>query len=1281
MIAEGPLALNEIERTGNPFPGLRPFEEDESHLFYGREGQSKDLLTKLRETYFLAVVGMSGSGKSSLVRAGLLSEIYGGSLGKSGSGWHIAMMRPGNDPIGNLARALNESGALDREGKEVNQIQTHVTLGRSSRGLVDAVLEARLKPHENLLVVVDQFEELFRFAGISEDEEYANHAAAFVELLLEAKREKSNIYVVLTMRSDYLGHCDQFWDLPEAINEGQYLIPRMTRDQRREAIVRPAEVYFATITPGLINELLNDMGESPNQLPILQHALMRIWETWHKDGDLNAPLDLCHYRRIGGLAEILSRHADEAYKELKGERPRQIAEKLFKCLTEKGKDDKETRRPTELREICLIADASEEEVIAVINIFRREGRCFLMPAENVPLESSTSIDISHESLISCWGKLDKWVKEEAESAGVYGRLADDAIRYRTVGLLRDNRLQEALDWREHNRPNVAWASHHHASFYREEETSQEARRARDKEIFQSVMTLIDKSEKKRAQEEEAKNQEALKEEQERLQKLKRARIYVLVSVTVSILILGLALIAWEMRDRAREQSRMINLLKYRTIVNLAQKAYGSEKYGEANQLLGTLSPKDQEDVHGFFWHYFWRVFDNEYGQEDLRGFDWYYLWQLLHNERGTLKGHSGNVSCVAISPDGRTIATGSEDHLVKLWDANTGESRDLKGHGDAITSVAFAPDGKTLATGSADETLKFWDAATGSEIKTLSHSFSIPQTDKPKSRTVRSIAFARNGLMAIGLGDGTVMTISGAKTTPLQKHMGLVWSVAFSPDGAMLVSGAGDGTVKLWNFNTGQGGELRMLSGSKGIFSVAFSPDGKTIVAGTKEGLIRRWDAASGEEIESLGESVNARVSTGLANSHSDADFTLPAVLSLTFGDNDTLITGHTDATLRLWKISDRKEIAKLKGHSDVVSSVAFSPDGKTVVTGSADDTAKLWDISPQSQDIRPNEQRLNEQPPEVSSIAFFPGKEGNLLVCGRADGSIALWDPKSRREQPQHMDKSGAKVLSVVVLNDQTIASWSADQVARLWNPATGALPKSLPIPSASKVTSVAFSPDGKMLAIGSFDSTVMLWDISTEAKPIPLPLKDAEKEKHLGTIWSVAFSSDGKILATGSADRKIKLWDTSNGEILGTLLGHTDDVLNIAFSPDDELLASGSSDNTAKLWEVATRKELATLSGHTSAVKFVAFSPNGMRLITRDDDASVKLWDTVINQPELLVRWQELVKFHSDDSNKIQSLAFSPDGMMLAIGREHGDVELWLATTPERVDEQSKKIKVSTR
>ncbi len=525
----------------HPFPGLRPFETDEEYLFFGREGQSEEILRRLRRNRFLAVVGSSGSGKSSLVRAGLLPYLYGGFLAKAGSHWRVAIFRPGSDPLGGLARALNDAavlgaGGLSAEDAARNAVLLEVTLRRSGLGLIEAVRLARLEGHENVLVVVDQFEELFRYAAAGGAPSKEGDADAFVKLLLEASGQSGlPIYVVLTMRSDFIGDCARFRDLPEAVTAGLFLIPRMTRDQRRAAIEEPVHVAGAEISRRLVNRLLNDVGDNPDQLPILQHALMRGWDYWTARAGEGRPLDLEDYQAIGGMAEALSRHADEAYDGLADERQRQIARRVLQCLTEKGTDNRETRHPSTVAAIAAAAGVEAAEVIAVVEAFRRPGRSFLTPSAEVPLEASSVIDISHESLIRGWRRLKGWVEEEAESARVYRRLAETAaLRAQgQAGLWHDPDLAHALSWQARERPNAAWAERYHLG-------------------FEAAMAFLEESRV-------ARDAEKAAEERRRNEALRRAR-RVTAAVTFALAVVALLVVyAWGQKRQAEEKQREATL--------------------------------------------------------------------------------------------------------------------------------------------------------------------------------------------------------------------------------------------------------------------------------------------------------------------------------------------------------------------------------------------------------------------------------------------------------------------------------------------------------------------------------------------------------------------------------------------------------------------------------------------------------------------------------------------------------------------------------------------------
>jgi uncharacterized RDD family membrane protein YckC len=367
-------------------------------------------------------------------------------------------------------------------------------LNQSAKGIVDAFRKARLPEGTNLLVVADQFEELFRYQKLEtadgQNSATQENAIAFVNLLLAAAVEPDcPIYVVITMRSDFLGDCAQFYGLPEAINRAQYLVPRMTREERRASIAGPIGVCDAEITPVLLTRLVNDVGDNPDQLSILQHALHRTWACWESHGAQGA-LDLDHYAEIGTMTEALNQDANEAFDLLKTPERIKACEKLFKALTDLGTDSRGIRRPLKLAKLGEIAapNGDNEEIKSIIEVFRDPSRAFLMPPVPEPLEPETVIDISHESLMRVWKRLRTWAEEEANSARQYRRLYDTAAleKIGKARLWRDPDLQLALDWKEEEAPTRAWADLYGGDFESAMAFLERSRAERDHELAEML---------------------------------------------------------------------------------------------------------------------------------------------------------------------------------------------------------------------------------------------------------------------------------------------------------------------------------------------------------------------------------------------------------------------------------------------------------------------------------------------------------------------------------------------------------------------------------------------------------------------------------------------------------------------------------------------------------------------------------------------------------------------------------------------------------------------------
>jgi len=452
-----------------PYPGLRPFDLGDEAFFFGREAQTRALREKLKVSRLIAVVGRSGCGKSSLVRAGLVPQLLQERGSDDTPSWRIATFRPQGRPMRELADALlrlkaeMRLGPSDGDNAEMQALRAsrmEAMLRRNSLGLVDAARELKLDAAAGLLIIVDQFEEIFRFEGVRGSD--ADEATAFVRLLLAAVHAASpRVYVMLTMRLDFLGDCARFQGLPEALSEGQFLVPNLSRAERRAAIEEPARKCGATISPAVTQRLLNEIGDDPDQLPVLQHVLMRTWQEAKGETDVQ----LSHYEATGGVGNAISRHADDVFEKLASDEQRDIAERMFKAISEQDRRGRAIRRPLPFADILAITGAPEDSVTRVVEAFRAPDCCFLMPPAGQPLNEKIPLDISHESLLRGWKKMtgehqgEGWLAEEDRDGKVYRSLVDvaEAFEKDESAVLPRGLTRQREIWWKRKQPNAAWS--------------------------------------------------------------------------------------------------------------------------------------------------------------------------------------------------------------------------------------------------------------------------------------------------------------------------------------------------------------------------------------------------------------------------------------------------------------------------------------------------------------------------------------------------------------------------------------------------------------------------------------------------------------------------------------------------------------------------------------------------------------------------------------------------------------------------------------------------------
>ncbi|MEO6330405.1 MAG: hypothetical protein ABIO55_15830 [Ginsengibacter sp.] len=1213
------------EKNTNPFVGLRPFESDESLLFFGRQEQTLELLQRLHQHHFVAVVGSSGSGKSSLIRAGLIPSLKAGYLVDDLDRWVIAIMKPGQGALYNLAEAILNQLELETDVSSVTVFLKKIK-EQGADAVVDSIKHLWKKKNTNFFLLVDQFEELFRFSMEQSDVSKKDDATDFVNIILELSRQTDlPVYVVITMRSDFIGDCAQFYSLPEAMNQSQYLVPRLNRVQLKSAIEGPVKLYGGKINAALTSRLLNDSGTVKDELPLLQHALMRVWD--HEINlDKNGELDLKDYESIGGIEKALSNHADEALSGM-SEEELSLSKKIFQALTTIDENGRKIRRPVRLKELEEITKTGKEELLAIINLFIEDKRSFLV-INRTGEQDDYVIDISHESLIRQWYTLNGWVDEEAEASKNYLRLVESSNLYRDKrkDFLSGSELQLALKWCSEFKPVQVWAQRYNKDFegsmrYLQESekeclATEHMRKVRKRNqlifiigfvasiIFVLFFYGIERAQSNAREAEHSRQQAHIADSLKAIaiktrQEAEKQRDTALFNVQVALQERRRADSSAAIAIRAQYEAL---LLKGKAEISAAEARtqtlrakdllarVGEQK--EAFRLISLARQKVSEDPTIAL-----RIAEAAMKIDpDLLIFqEAHRIYELQDFYKTIVKSQeSAQIISQVISRDGTKILNGCNDSKARLWNINGTLIKEFTGHTGDVNCVVFSSDEKKILTGSSDNTARLWDI-NGTPL----------QEFKGYGSSISSVDFSPDGkIIFIGSFDGKarlLRSIDGSLIKEFDAHNNGISFAAFSADGKKLVTSSWDSTAKLWDT---EGTLIKEFRGHKAnVNTVAFSPDGTKILTGSSDKTARLW-------------SVDDTLVT-VFEGHTDF------LGSVAFSsDGQKILTGSNDKTARLWTI-DGLLLQKFTGHTDVVNTVGFLPDGNRILTGSVDSTARIWNIAGVPL------KEFKGHTDFITSLAFSPDGTKVITGAGYYDKTARLWSINGvlLRDFKGH----ALNITSVAFSPDATkVLTGSSDKTARIWN-LDGSLFLELEHPDA--VTSVAFSPDGTKVLTGSSDKIARLWNLDSSLF--------LEFKGHTDVITSVAFSSDGKKILTGCRDSIARLWrwnvnDTAVKQFKGNI-----SITSVGFSRDGKTILIGTRDGTTRLSNIdgTIRQDF---KGQPGFINSVAFSPDEKKIL-----AGSSLWDIdgslLSNFPGVTVS------------------AFSPDGKTILTGSDDGIVRLW--------------------
>ena len=1240
-VAGGRVVRWPVEVKGSPFCGLAAFGAKHAAVFFGRNDDIARAVDLWRETGtrgspYLLVVGASGSGKSSLARAGLVPRLTTPGVIKEVDAWRVAVMRPGDSPTGPfaaLAAALLQDDAdLAKEEEGRGPALPEIAQGNSRTpaelaGVLQHADAAAIKPIVNalarvgaaehdrekysrevrcdLVLLIDQFEELFA-GSVSEAERNA-----FIDLMAQLVGT-GRIWLVTTLRADFYARMLDQPALKKLKELGAtYDLAPPGPVELAEIVRAPAEAAGLVFeTDAMSGERLDTLvlrdADRPDMLPLVQLALSRLFEARETvGGDVVLPLKV--YNSLGGLKGIINEAGERALASA-GDAAIVRLPQLLRQLAVPARDqDGAGKGALTVRSVPLALAAPDEPGRELVDALV-DARLLTTAGT----DADAQVRLTHQRVLEDWSRARTIVAESTDFYRIRADLEESRQKWESGQRRKELLLPRGLPLAE--AASIVGKYGNELTPETLAYVSASRRRAQRAQMvgwglaaffFVLALTAVGSAFK------------ALQARREAIRAQQQTEAALAASEQRQhSAVVGLANESINSGDVATGMLHALNVLD--ATAGDAKLASAAERalFAGVQKLRENVFIDAQTDPHAVFSPDGLRV-------ASISANNTATIWDAKTGEPiYVLLGHRGAVDAVAFNVDGQLLITASIDGTAIIWDAATGTARlRLAGHSGPVTDVAFSGDSQRVMTRSGDE-VRVWEAKTGNAVSVI----------KLPRRAIQSVAFSPDGhFVATGLKDTFTGNFphdaviiwdatSGKSVAQLVGHNDWVMGATYSTDGKLLATMSWDNTVRVWNVR--EGIAIAVLQGHTGrVASAVFSPDGRQLLTGSSDKTARLWD---------IGTSRTIRTFEGHTGSIENVAFSPDGQRSLTASD---------DRTARLWDNETGQLITVFGNHDGKVERAAFSMDGSRVLTSSTDRSARIWQVQAGAAS-----KAYTRHTGKLMTSGFSP--DGRLAVTASWDKTAQIWDVETEATDLVligHKDVVSSAKFSPDG-NRVVTASW--DQTAKLWDAKTGTLLVTL-TGHTNGVNSAEFSPDGHDAVTASSDGTVRIWD-STSGRQVKV-----FAERGSGSMRKAVYSPDGRHIATASDDRIARIWDSGTGTMVKKFIGHRSGLKDIAFSPDGHELVTAADDGTARIWEIATAKEIAMLPSPNAVTVFSAgFSPDGTRVITASDDTYARIWD-----------WhtQTIVAVLSGHGEAVWGSVFSPNGEKVLSASWDNTARIW--------------------